>query len=648
MPLKTFDRVSAAVVDRRTTLRFGARALASTIVLPLGAKADEQTVRLRLMATTDLHGHVRGFDYFRDRPDPSVGLARVATLIGKARAEVALNLLFDNGDFLQGTPLSDDAARRRSGPPHPIIAAFNALNYDAVAIGNHEFNFGLPALSRALAKLGCPALSANLESARKGVSMPFLPSTLIRRDVSFNGREAIPLTVGVLGLTPPQIMRWDRESLDGRLIANPVMRIAELEAANLRKAGADVVVALAHTGLASHSPDVTENAGEKLRASGLFDALFLGHTHRLVILPGAAGVAIPTVMAGFWGSHLGLIDLTLVREANRWLIGDSHASALPVSTRTGEMVTPVVEEDPAIVAGVERAHRATREAMRSPWARLTYTISSREVLLGEVSALDLIHQAQRRAAERLVEGTAFAGIPILSAAAAFKAGGQGGPSNFVHWRPGELTLRNLADLYSFPNRLTLLVLTGAEIKDWLEMSAGVFAQLKADAAIQPLQDNTIPPYQFDVIDGLAWRVDLAKPRRFDRMGRREGEGPGRIRDIRLARVPIAPDARFVLATNSFRADGGGNFPVPIGAPRIDAPDYVRDLVEAMFQDRTIRKPPRAGGWTFERVAGANSVAFDGHPSARVTSLPLGPVMAGAIMPSGMRRYLIDFTRLSLT
>jgi 2',3'-cyclic-nucleotide 2'-phosphodiesterase / 3'-nucleotidase len=637
----------AASLDRRTALQLGAGLVATTLVeAPKFAKATMAPVRLRLMATADLHGHIRSFDYFNDRPDPSVGLARVATLIRQARVEAPLSLLLDNGDFLQGTPLSDAAMRQVDHDLiHPVINAFNLLEYDAVSIGNHEFNFGLPALRHALSALRCPALSANIREIGADPASMFRPSALLHRTVPLAEGGSAPLSIGIVGLTPPQILRWDRDALIGAIEVDPIVESARREAEALRAAGADVVVALAHTGLAAHSADSSENAGEELRASGLFDAVILGHTHRSAAIDGAQDGLAPMVMPGFWGSHLGVIDLWIDFDGGRWQVRDATVDMRAISQRQTDKVVPLVEEDAALVGAVETVHGMTRDAMRAPWAHIGHVVSSRCALLGDTSVIDLIHQAQKRAAQRLLEGTPLSAMPIISAAATFKAGGRGGPANYVHWLPGELTLRHLADLYGFPNRLVLLVLTGAQLQDWIEMATAVFRRLEPSAHEQPLIDETVPPYLFDVLSGVTCTIDLAQPRRFAPSGQREHDGPGRVRDMKIAGQALSPVTRVVLATNSFRADGGGNFPVPRDALRIDAPDYTRDLVEAEFRGRTIPNPKPPPSWRFRRVPGATTVVFTGHPDTQVADGTCPPLQPGDRLADGMRTFRINFDQL---
>ena len=170
-------------------------------------------LRLRLLGLTDLHANLYPYDYYRDRPDNSVGLARTASLIAEARKESPNCLLFDNGDILQGTPLGDFAADAIAKDPkavHPVIAAMNTLAFAAATIGNHEFNYGLGVLERAYAEARFPVVCCNVR--RSDGSPWFPPSVVIERKFVDEAGAPHGLKVGVIGVAPPQIAQWDETS----------------------------------------------------------------------------------------------------------------------------------------------------------------------------------------------------------------------------------------------------------------------------------------------------------------------------------------------------------------------------------------------------------------------------------------------------
>jgi 2',3'-cyclic-nucleotide 2'-phosphodiesterase / 3'-nucleotidase len=308
----------------------------------------EPRLRLRLIGLTDLHANLYPYDYYRDRPDNSVGLARAASLIAKARSECPNCLLFDNGDILQGTPLGDFAAAaiiRDQTAIHPVIAAMNGLDYAVATLGNHEFNYGLEALERAYAQARFPVVCCNV--LRSDGAPWFPPSIVIERDFADESGTKRRLKVGVIGVAPPQIAQWDEAHVRGRLTTVDIVEAARAEVGKLR-GRVDLIVALCHSGISRLAPALgEENAGQDLAGLGGVDALFLGHQHLLFPGEDFAGVpgadaergtlhGKPAVMAGFWGSHLGVIDLGLKLEAGRWRVERAEVEARPIARRDAD------------------------------------------------------------------------------------------------------------------------------------------------------------------------------------------------------------------------------------------------------------------------------------------------------------------------
>lgn len=278
-------------------------------------------VSLRILATSDVHANVMSYDYAANRPLNGQGLAQLSILIATARAEAPQALLLDNGDFLQGTALADHAAQpvRRRG--HPVITAMNTLSYDAACLGNHEFNFGLEVLRRALAEAAFPAVSANV-LLRRGRSSPLDDETLVApyvildRDLPDAAGRLNRVRIGILGLTPPEILRWDRMHLAGRLEARLMVETAKARVPELRRAGADLVICLAHTGIADRTDGRgREGLGADLAEIPGIDAMVLGHSHMIFphrglhldprVDPALGRIAgIPVVQPGYSGSHL--------------------------------------------------------------------------------------------------------------------------------------------------------------------------------------------------------------------------------------------------------------------------------------------------------------------------------------------------------
>ncbi|MBZ0123480.1 MAG: metallophosphoesterase, partial [Roseovarius sp.] len=277
---------------------------------PPAAGADvSQRFHLRLLATSDVHGAILPFDYASGRDIAAYGLARTASLIARARHEARGGcLLVDNGDFLQGTPLSDLHDIAGEDGRHPVIAAMNRLQYDAATLGNHEFNFGLPALRAALEQAAFPVICANAlvrRGARVAEDVTLLPpSVLIERELSDRTGARHRLRIGLLGLLPPQIMAWDRFHLARELCARDMMETAAARVPMLRAEGADLVVLLAHTGLETGAPGAeAENAALSLARLPGVDAIVAGHSHEVFPDPAAPvrGDGADHRAGTFWG-----------------------------------------------------------------------------------------------------------------------------------------------------------------------------------------------------------------------------------------------------------------------------------------------------------------------------------------------------------
>lgn len=386
---------------------------------------------LRLIGTSDLHANIFAYDYYRDKPDDTVGLAKTASLVAAARAEVANTLLFDNGDIIQGSPIGDYAALSkglRKGDLHPMIAAMNELGYAACALGNHEFNYGLDFLDVALAGANFPALSCNI--LRPDGSCYFTPWLILEPALRDEAGAEQRLRVGVIGFTPPQIVQWDQSHLSGRATTVGIAEAARLHIPALRAEGVDLVVALCHSGISRKAPQPgEENAARALAAVGGVDAMFLGHQH--LLLPGAdfsgidgvdvamgAVLGVPAFMPGFWGSHLGVIDLRLERAGAGWRVGAAKVEARPIYRREGEAVSALVEADPKTLAAAQAAHEATLAYVRAPVGDIASPINSYFALVADDPSVQIVNAAQIWYAKRLAQTLpALANMPILSGGA---------------------------------------------------------------------------------------------------------------------------------------------------------------------------------------------------------------------------------------
>ncbi|TXI05217.1 MAG: bifunctional 2',3'-cyclic-nucleotide 2'-phosphodiesterase/3'-nucleotidase [Pseudorhodobacter sp.] len=610
---------------------------------------DLPQVQLRLLATTDLHAHALPWDDLADRPAPDRGLAQVASLIAAARAEVAGSVLLDNGDFLNGSPLADHVAETpRRAAAHPMIAAMNQLGYDAATLGNHEFSNGLPLLRRALSQARFAVVATNLDRIVKAAGgkagrRPFLPrQALISRDLIDQFGQSHRITIGILGFLPPQTALWERRHMAGRLAARGILDAARQAAPLLRRAGADVVIALAHSGLGTDQTDaLAENVSRALSNLPGIDAVVAGHTHQLYPAPqDPQPCDRAMVMPGFFGSHLGVLDLTLQRGAQGWRRLSYKAELRPISQRLGPQgtATALVAGDPTIQTLMAADIAAMRRASDKPVGQTETPLHSWFALIGHSPVQTLLAEAQVQHMAQALRGTPEARLPLLAAIAPFKAGGRGGPGNYTAIAPGPVTARNVADLYIHPNTPVALRLTGAELALWLERAVSLFHQIHPGQQDQPLIDTRFPAYNFDMIHGLDYCIDLSEPPRFGCDGMTLNPGASRIRDLCLDGRPIDPDASFILATNSYRAAGGAGF------AGTDHPCVVMEEsrpLRRVLQDHIARagriSPPAAMGWSFVPMPGT-SVIFDSAPEAAAHAHEIPGLTALGLQPTGFLRF----------
>ena len=614
---------------------------------------------LRILATSDLHVQLYPWDYHADTASPGRGLARTAGLIATARAEARCSVLLDNGDFLQGSPMGDMVAQGHPGTaPHPMIAAMNHLRYDAATLGNHEFSHGLPFLMGCLRDAAFPVISANI--ARSLGTTPdqdrhfVQPYVLLDRTLADADGKVHPLRIGVIGFAPPQTVQWDYQQIQGAIQTRDIFESASATVPVLRALGAHIVIALSHSGIGATAASAgMENATAALAALPGIDALVGGHTHQFFpsadfhsggSIDATAGTLSgkPAVMPGFYGSHLGVIDLALTHGNGCWQVSGHHAELRPIAFRNsaGKMQA-LVQSDAGVETLAAAAHQAARVWSNRPIGRNSRDLHSYFALVTACPCVQLVAQAQASHVAKALESTPFAGFPVISAAAPFRAGGRGGPENYTFVPKGVLVTRHVADLYFHPNNIAALLVSGAELQDWLERSAGIFQTITPGAQDAALIDPDFPSFNFEMLDGLSYRIDLSQPARFDRRGGVLNPTAQRITDLRHDGRPLHPKAQFVLATNSYRTGGSGAF---AGARPdrviLSGPHSSRDIVQAHLT--ALGTVPSSGpaNWSFVPLPGT-SVVFDSAPAA-ADHLPDLPADLSAepleLTPHGFRRF----------
>ena len=633
--------------------------------IPMPAEGQDRTSSLpntdpilRILATTDLHAHLLSYDYLTNRPQFGIGLAQASALIAQARAEVGASVLLDNGDFLQGSPLADLAASRLARQPggreHPAIAAFNLMEYDAVALGNHEFNFGLDVLQNALMAARFPALSANIawELGATPLQDRLLvrPYTLIRRELMVDGAPR-PVTLGVLGLTPPEVLHWDRRFLEGRVLARPMVEAARAWLPVMRSAGADLVVCLAHTGLpCAGRVEFGDGLAIEIAALPGVDAVVAGHSHQVfpqslmthadprvdTILGQILGK--PVVQPGHSASHVGVIDLHLrPGKGTGWHVTGSRSRVLSTSETVAGLSQAEIRDTTAPLRNaLSVEHRSTLSRMREVIGTSAVPLSTHFATVVDGQALRLIAAAKIAYAQERLVGTSAAALPVIAVVAPFRAGGRGGPLNYTDIEAGALSYRNVLDLYSFPNTLVAEIATGDDLRMRLEEASAIFHTLLPGLANQPLINVGIPSFRFTTAPGLGFTIDLS---RAPHIGAGAADS-GRITDLTYAGRLVRAEDRFVLVTNNHLAD-------QVRCPRrmvvLDDQPRNADILAAYIRQLGHLRAPFAGvrpeGWRLRPMPGT-SVLFDtGLGALRHLSevAHLRPELLG-VTPAGFHRF----------
>ena len=532
------------------------------------------TIELRVMETTDIHANVMDFDYYRGQPSEEIGLARVATLIRQAREEVKNSVLVDNGDLIQGSPMGDYMADKglSEGDVHPVYKAMNLLTYDAGNIGNHEFNYGLEYLRLAVAGANFPYVNANVVSVKTGRHLfnPYVIQDKIYVDTK-GKKHAV--RVGFIGFVPPQIMQWDRKHLEGKVIAKDILKTAKKLVPEMKEEGADVIIAIPHSGVSTDPyKAMAENSVYYLSQVEGIDAIMFGHSHAVFPGPSYSNIkgvdledgtinGVAAVMPGRWGDHLGIVDLTLNNSSGDWEVIAGRSEARPVYDRRNNKA--LVEASPDVIKAVKLEHKGTKKFVNQPIGKATDVMYSYLALVQDDPTIQIVNDAQIDYVKEFVEGDPdLDGIPVISAAAPFKVGGRkDDPNGFTEVEAGTLTFSNAADLYLYPNTLVALKINGKELKEWLEMAAGQYNQIDPNSTKRQYLINWdgFRTYNFDVLEGVDYKVDVTQPAKYDGDGRLVNPAAERIVDLKFEGKTVNNNQEFIIATNNYRAYGGGSF-----------------------------------------------------------------------------------------
>ena len=531
---------------------------------------EGQTVDVRILATTDLHTNLVNYDYYQDKPVETLGLAKTAVLIEKAKKENPNVLLVDNGDTIQGTPLGTYKAivdPVEKGEQHPMYAALQALGFEAGTLGNHEFNYGLDYLNRVIETAGMPLVNANVLDPATGKFI-YQPYKIIEKTFTDTQGRLTTVKIGVTGIVPPQILNWDKANLEGKVVVRDSVEAIRDIIPEMRKAGADITLVLSHSGIGDDKYEKgEENEGYQIASLPGVDAVVTGHSHAefpsgngtgfYEKYPGVDGVngkinGTPVTMAGKYGDHLGVIDLKLNYTDGKWKVTDSKGSIRKVDTKSNVA-------DQRVIDIAKESHQGTINYVRQQVGTTTAPITSYFALVKDDPSVQIVNNAQLWYAKQELAGTPEANLPILSAAAPFKAGTRGDATAYTDIPAGPIAIKNVADLYLYDNVTAILKVNGAQLKEWLEMSAGQFNTIDPNnSQPQNLVNTDYRTYNFDVIDGVTYEFDITQPNKYDREGKLANPNASRVRNLKYQGKEIDPNQEFIVVTNNYRSNG--NFP----------------------------------------------------------------------------------------
>ncbi|MFD3993645.1 bifunctional metallophosphatase/5'-nucleotidase [Streptomyces sp. NPDC058583] len=568
-------------LNRRTFLERSAAAgagvaVAGAAAVPAEAHGGHGRPRPRkrysftVMGTTDLHGNVFNWDYFTDKEfddkaHNDVGLAKISTLVDQVRKEKGRRntLLIDAGDTIQGTQLSYyyakvDPITARRGPVHPMAQAMNAIGYDAAALGNHEFNYGIPVLRKFEEQCDFPLLGANALDA-KTLRPAFAPYSMHRLRTP-HGKD---VKVAILGLTNPGIAIWDKANVSGKMVFPGLEEQAAKWVPRLRSMGADVVVVSAHSGSSGTSsygdqlPHIENAAGLVAEQVPGIDAILVGHAHTEIpeyrVKNKETGKDVVLSEPLKWGQRLTLFDFDLVWEKGCWTVEKVAAQVLNSNT---------VAEDPEITGLLGDEHKKVVAYVNQIIGTSTAAMTTADAPWKDEPIIDLINVVQAETVKAALAGGAHAALPVLSQASCF--------SRTARIPAGQVSIKDAAGLYPFENTLEARLMTGAQLKDYLEYSARYYVQTPAGAPVDTAKltnADSIPDYNYDAVSGLTYDIDIARP------------AGSRIVNLSFEGKPLDPAAKFVLAVNNYRASGGGAFPHVAGAQQLWAnSDEIRNTI----------------------------------------------------------------------
>lgn len=564
--------------------------------------------KLAILGTTDLHQYIMPYDYMGDTPDESIGISKLYTLVKEARSEYNNSILLSTGDIISGSLVGDLEAEvnpLKDAQFQAIIKELNEMNMDAVTIGNHDVtDYGLDFFNRAKNNSTFPWISSNIKKVNEPKDFFVEPYVILNKSV-----DGIPMKIAVIGFTPPQITSWGRRHLEGVVYTKEIIEQANKFIPYLREK-ADLVVALAHTGISTapeDSYDAKENAAYYLSQIDGIDAMVLGHQHAL--FPGDFGNienidnqkgtinGVPAVMPGSWGDHLGIIELNLSYndETGEWKVDEGHSSLKQVDEN--------VKSDPLMGKIVKNTHEETINYVRTPIGQTEIEINSYLSRVMDNPVTQIVNNAQIWWAEREFKGTEYENLPILSAAAPFIAGREG-PDYFTQVKK-DITIGSVTDIYIYPNTIYVGKLNGEQIIQWLETAGQNFNQIDVNAnEEQHIVNYDFRAYNFDIIEGINYVYDISKP---------VGE---RVVEATYNGKPLTKDMEFLIVTNNYRGSGGGGFPNIADNIILETTEINREIIIKYIQEKGTVDPVPTYNWYLKPLKTKKPLIFRSSPDVK--------------------------------
>ena len=512
-------------------------ALVCLVFAVSGQEGNKQRVQITVLGTTDLHGNIYPLDYYTNKPD-NRGLAKIATLIARARKENPNAMLIDSGDTIQGTPVQYYHNKKNNSPRDPMMLVMSSLHYDSMTVGNHEYNFGLKVLDKARSEADFPFLSANTYD--KGTQQTHYKPYIVK--------EVAGVRVGILGLTTPGIPNWENvPNYVGLEFHEPVAEARKWVAELRNKERADLVIVAMHMGLEEDLRTGEINPGQvpnENRAVAIarevpgVDAIFMGHTHRDTPAVYLNGVLI--TQANYWGRHLARADFYMENANGHWRVYAKAARTIPVDDK--------VEPDPDVLKLAAPYDEETQKWLSRVIGDSAEELTAKDSRFRDTAILDLIQRVQ------LDEGKADVSMVA--------------PFNLeARIAKGPVTVRDISGLYVYENTLVVLEVTGQQLKEALEHSAKFFRPYEAGKSPAELVNDKVPSYNFDLAEGVEYEIDIKRP-----IG-------DRIQNLRFHGKPLEPTQKLRLATNNYRVNGGGGYVMYKSAPVVyRSSEEIREMI----------------------------------------------------------------------